>query len=263
MYKNMIDEKVIELIKFRLAMKEDVTYSKVKAIWGKRVIEGISPEVSKRLNRGRKGEVSQIVTEKISIAKENIKFLEVSDWVRFIAISGSVAAGFAKEDDDIDLYIVVKNYTAWIYRGILTLRNLFNHRMRSNRDGKNVKDLFCINFISEERGLEINNDIFNFHELMYMIPIDTKSEKYLPHILSKNDWLKDFFYVSLPRVRYSLTFDVNFIIKGINLGAYISQLVFMILAGHKPDFKRIRDNYRVGRIEFFPTDFKKEVLDTV
>jgi predicted nucleotidyltransferase len=259
----MVEEKVMELVKFRLAMKEDVTYSKAKSIWGKRVIEGLSPEVLKRLNRSRKGEVSQVVTEKISIAQKNIEFLKVSDWVKFVGISGSVAAGFAKEDDDIDLYIVVKNHTAWIYRGILTIRNLFNHVMRTNWDKENVKDLFCINFISEERGLEINNDIFNFHELMYMIPIDKRSEKYLPYILSKNSWLKDTFYISLPKVRYSLTFDVSFLIKGINLGAYISQLVFMFITGHKPELRRISDNYRVGRIEFFPKDFKKRILDRV
>lgn len=261
----MIEEKVLDLIKFRLAMKEDITYSKSKSIWGKKVIEELDKDILKRLNKSTKGRISQIVTEKILIAKQNVKFLKVFDWVKFIAISGSVAAGFAKEQDDIDIYVVVRNHTAWIYRGILTIRNIFNHRMRSNRDGNNVKDLFCINFISEERGLKIDNDIFNFHELMYMVPIDSESEKYLPFIFSKNLWLVEGFGISKELVKNKVREgkNVNIILRFINWAAYIAQVVFMVLAGHKPEIGGIKGRYKEGRIEFFPKGFKSEVLKKV
>lgn len=261
----MIGGKILSLVAFRLAMKEDVSYSKAKSIWGKKVIEELDESILKKLNRSTKGEISQIVTEKILIAKQNVKFLKVFDWVKFVAISGSVAAGFAKEEDDIDLYIVVRNHTAWIYRGILTIRNIFNHRMRAKRDNGRVRNLFCINFIAEERGLKIENDIFNFHELMYMIPIDTLSEKYLPYIFSKNRWLEDEFGISreLVKSRVRESKRVNFLLRFINWSAYIAQVIFMVTAGHKPEIDVIKDRYGKGRIEFFPTDFKKKVLKDI
>lgn len=234
-----------------------LSLKKAKSIWGKEVLQ-ISN--SKYLERGTKDIESEYAFPKVNIAKEHIKDLLVNDWVQFIGISGSVAAGFAKEDDDIDILIVVRDGCAWIYRGILKLRNLKKNIIRSKNDGENVKDLLCINFISEERGIQLESDMFNFHELMYLIPI--YKERYLRYIYKKNSWLRSDYYIQQSNFEKSdLSIKkVNLLVRILNILAYISQVFFMIISGHRPEIRRILHNYKVGRIEFFPSDYKKEIL---
>lgn len=253
-------ERVEELINFRRKMKVNVTNNKAQEIWGRRTIENLPEEIKEKLTKSRKGEISQIAQNKINIAKQNLDFFKILKLNKYIGISGSIAAGFAKEEDDIDIYIVVKNHTAWIYRGILTIKNIFNHLMRTQRDGDNVKDLFCVNFISEERGLLINNDTFNFHELMYNIPISENGEEYIKHIYKNNPWLIEEYFVKKELLRSKVREESNVnILIILNYLAYLSQVTFMIISGHRPNIKRIRNNYSKGRIEFFPEDFKQKV----
>lgn len=260
MYKKEIEDIVNELVSFKSNMGLNLSIKKAQHIWGKSITKRLSMNTLKGLERGTKIENSKIIKEKIDIAKKNLNILIVFNWVRFIGISGSVAAGFAKNEDDIDIFIVVKDGCAWIYRGILTIRNLFNHVIRTKRNKEEVKDLLCINFIIEESGLELESDIFNFHELMYLVPI--YNEKYLNYIYKSNPWLiKDYFVnKELLQSRERRSRGVNFIIKGLNLLAYLSQILFMLISGHSPQMRRLFKNYRRGRIEFFPSDYKKKVL---
>ena len=260
MYKKELKEIIGELVLFKSNMGLKLSIRKLQYIWGKGIIKGLDEDVLKNLERGTKEESSNIALKKIGIANERVKFLLVSNWVRFIGISGSVAAGFTKEHDDIDLFIVVRDGSAWIYRGILTLRNIFNHITRTSRDGDTVKDLFCINFIVEERGLELESDIFNFHELMYLIPL--YNERYLNHIYRKNTWLLTKYFINKELVvsREREIKRVNIFLRVINWFAYIAQILFMILSGHRPEIGRLLSNYRDGRIEFFPKDYKMEVM---
>lgn len=257
MFPKELNKIVGDFIKFKSNMGLKLSLKKAKSIWGKEVLQ-ISN--SKYLEKGTKDIESEYVFSKLKIAKEHIKDLLVNDWVQFIGISGSIAAGFAKEDDDIDILIVVRDDCAWIYRGILKLRNLKSHFIRSKNDGENVKDLLCINFISEERGLQLESDIFNLHELMYLIPIYYK--RYLRYIYKRNDWLKNDYYVQQSNFEQKdlSVKKVNSFIRILNILAYISQVFFMIISGHRPEIKRILHNYKNGRIEFFPSDYKKEIL---
>lgn len=258
MYKKELEEIIGDLILFRSNMGLKLSIRKVAYIWGKRVIKGLNGKILKDLEKGTKVENSHITQNKVDITYERLKFLLVFNWVRFIGISGSISAGFAKEEDDIDLFIVVRNGSAWIYRGILTLRNIFHHFMRTKKDKESVKDLFCINFILEERGLNIDSDIFNFHELMYLTPV--YNEGFLNHIYMKNDWLEKEYLINKELIKSgeNKQRNVNIFVQGINLKAYIAQIFFMIVSGHRPELKRILNNYKKGRIEFFPTGYKKE-----
>jgi hypothetical protein len=226
--------------------KEKATY-----IWGKSVVKGL--DLKREIE-------NRSVKEKISIAKSNMKILFIFDWVKFIGISGSVGALTSKRDDDIDVYIVVKDGCAWIYRGLVVVRNIFNHTVRTKGDRDRVSNLFCINYISEERGIFLEDDMFNFHELMYIYPL--YGEKYLKYIYSCNRWLRDRFFVKkeLFITRISKSKPVNILIRVINFGAYISQILFMYVAGHRPETGYIINDYKNGKIRFFPRDFKKKVL---
>lgn len=246
---------------FKSNMDLTLSKEKVRYIWGKSVIRSLPKDIVKRLGNGKVVDNSKIIENKIKVVKNNLDILYILDWVKFIGISGSVAAGFAKEEDDIDIYIVVKNGCAWIYRGILTIRNIFNHVVRTSIDGDSVKDLLCINFIVEERGLELESDMFNFHELMYLIPV--YNQKFLKNIYRKNMWLSSVYGVNrdLMSKRTLKDSNTNVFLKLINICAFFAQLLFMLLTGHSPDIKRLFSNYRKGRIEFFPSDYKKKILE--
>ena len=249
-----VEKRIEELVKFRSLMSLSLTKLDIKYIWGKRFLKSFE-EFKPIHSKERK----DIIQKKIEICKSNIYILKVFNWVRFIGISGSVAAGFVKEEDDIDIFIVVRNGTVWLYRGIIVFLNLFHNRIRAKRHN-DVKDKLCINLISEERGLEFKNDIFNFHELMYLIPV--YNEKYLNYIYSQNPWLEKEFFVKKESLisRESPKRKVFFVIRILNYFAFLSQLLFMSVVGHKPDTDNLRKNYKKGKIEFFEHDYKEEVM---
>lgn len=232
--------------------KQDVTY-----IYGKSSLNKIDKDTLKRLKESR----TSSSTRKYILARSKVNELLIKDWVKFIGISGSVAAGFAKDDDDIDIFLVVKNNTAWIYRLILQIKNIRSNIIRTKRL-KNVKDKFCMNYIVEERGLSMPEDIFTFHELMYIKPI--YKEDYLKVIYAHNSWLKNWKVKnSLINKDYSdiKTTDKNILVSILNDIAYVLQIVFMCISLHKPDIKRIIEEYKNGQISFYEKDFKEIIVD--
>ena len=153
---------------------------------------------------------------------------------------------------------MLKNNTAWLYRLILQVKDIFNNKLRTHRS-KNLKDKFCVNFIVEERGLEMDNDIFNFHELMYLKPV--YGEKYVNFIYSNNKWLKEWCVQ-----KGHLTSNVeqneeyNIFIRMLNIATFFLQILFMFLFFHKPDVKRLVKEYKNGKISFYEKDFRPKKL---
>lgn len=200
------------------------------------------------------------IKRKIRIAEDSIDLLKVFNFVEFIGISGSVASGFADEGDDIDIFVVVKNDRAWIYRAVVLFRNIFHKKIRTGEFF--LKDKVCVNFILEQRSLSLDPDIFNLNEIISLIPIF--NHQYIQTIFANNEWLFDKYAVRRIEIdeeynkkvlnrRYPLFIVLNFFF-------FVPQLVYMIISGHNPDFRRIWGNYKKGRIEFFPKDFKEEKL---
>lgn len=243
------------LLKFRLTMGISLSKDDVKYIWDRRYFKSIEGEDVKKLREDE----NEHIYEKIKIAKKNISKLKVFNWVRFIGVSGSVAAGFAKEEDDIDIFIVVRNGTMWLYRALVVFRNLFHNKIRAKRH-KNVKNKLCLNLICEEKDLLFPNDIFNFHELMFLRPIYNK--EYKRYILSRNKWLEKEFFVKkeLLRSRVIPKKKAFFLIQLVNYLAFLAQLIFMIVSKHNPDIKRLKENFKKGKIEFFEYDFRIEKM---
>lgn len=248
-----VEETLKTLIKFREQMGLSLSEESIKYIWGKKKAKEF------HINRGKNDTRKKEVLRKIELCKRNIDKFKIFNWVQFIGISGSVAAGFAKDEDDIDIFVVVKNGTLWLYRGLIVFKNIFHNKIRAKRH-KNVKDKLCLNLISEERGLNFESDIFNFHELMFLIPV--YNEKYLKFIYSQNLWLEDDYYIKKENLQSKIfpQKEANFFLKFLNRLAFFSQLVFMFLARHKPDITNLVNDNKKGRIEFFEKDYKKNIL---
>lgn len=251
---NIPKEMYIELMKFREKMGLVVSKEKAKYIWGKNFLKGNDIEFEEE-------DINVEVGRKVEIARNGLKYLQVFGLLKFVGISGSVGAGFAKEEDDIDVFLVVKNNTAWIYRGMIAIRNIFHNRIRRMGSRNIVRDKFCVNLICEERDLRFDSDIFNFHELMYLIPIF--NDKYLNYIYSQNSWLRNDCGVKseLLMNRVFVSKKSNWLVSVINFKFFVLQLLFMIISFHRPEVSRLWRNYKKGRIEFFPGNFKKEIME--
>jgi hypothetical protein len=245
--------------RFRKNMGVPIDKRSVLRFWDKEKIESIERKDIKidYINNPSAG-------KKIEIAKENIKYLKLFNWVKFIAVSGSVASGFAKEEDDIDIFVIVKNDRIWIYRGIVLFRNIFHKKIRVGDSDINVKDKLCLNFITEERFQNVEPDIFNLNEILSLIPI--YNEDYLKIFIHQNNWLFSEFNVSKDVTKGLNKSDLrdlyrrNIFLSAVNFLFFLPQIVYMKLLKHDPDYKRILDNYKNGRIEFFRKDFKEEKL---
>jgi len=242
-----IDLDVLKLLLFRKNMGLNVSEAVLKEYF-------CNPTLDRSLRKMIKVDIQNVVRiKKLKYARENVQLFYIFNWVRFIAVTGSVAAGTVIDDDDIDVFVVVKNGRLWLYRGLLLIKNFFNKKIRF-KEGSNVKDLFCVNLIVEERGMVFDSNIFNLHELLYMQPI--YNSQYKKDILSRNLWIKEY-GVKVGRISNRESFP--FLIP-VDLLAFIGQIIFMIIRGHDPDLKEIIKNYLEGKIAFHPRWFRDEKL---
>ncbi len=188
----------------------------------------------------------QIARDKVEIAKEKIENLLIFDWVKFIAISGSVAAGTVGEDDDIDLLIVVKNNRLWVYRLFLFLKNLGNKQFMHYKDSKQgiCANKLEANYILEEQALVFEQNFFSLHELICLIPVYNLS--YYKDILLRNKSLFERykyreFVNSYTRDRVNskkiISRNVLFF-KILNLICFIFQFLYSLRNGIKKDNMR-------------------------
>ena len=214
-------------------------------------------------NQDRDNIAYDIRDEKLQIAKRYLKIILLTRVVKFVAVSGSIAAGTVREKDDIDLFIVVKNNTAWFFRGVtfLLLRLRGALRVMSSAD---VNNKLCINFITEERGLNfVDHDIFILHELFYLITI--YNEEYKDFIICKNKWIKEF-GINLRRFcsksKDFQTEPANIMIKVLNKVAFTLQYLYSKLRNTLNDeyYNKVDDYNKFGYIRSYKKNFKEDIM---
>jgi predicted nucleotidyltransferase len=114
--------------------------------------------------------------------------------ILFLGISGSVASGHPKENDDIDLLIVTKADTLWKNRFKLrwwVYKNKIPHR---KYDKTELKDQFCFNLWLDVNYLQIpknRQNLKNAIDLLILIPLINKKHTYEKFVLA-NVWAKKF-----------------------------------------------------------------------
>lgn len=114
--------------------------------------------------------------------------------ILFIGVTGSVAADFPDNNDDIDLFIIVRNNTLWITRfwvRIFVCLNKIPHRKFGKKE---QKDEFCFNMWLDESALEIpknRQNLRNAVDMVLMKKVYDKNNMYLK-FLKANKWAKNF-----------------------------------------------------------------------
>ena len=130
---------------------------------------------------------------KLEKAKEMAKKIELNfKDILFLGISGSVASGHPKRDDDIDFFVITRSNKLWKNR--LKIRwwvyiNKIPHR-KYNRSEK--KDEFCFNLWLDEKHLLIpktKQNLKNSVDLVLVKPLINKNNTYEKFLLA-NNWVK-------------------------------------------------------------------------
>jgi len=255
---NIIIEKVIlSLMAFRKNMRSELFFDDVQKLYG----DAVATRYCKKFGLSHKKDINEVENRKIEYARGQLNNLLIFDWVKFVGITGSVGAGIAKNDDDIDILIVLKNNTLWIYRLLHWVKSFGSNKIRRlgvlgvNKVG-DKKDVLCINILCEERGLEFEEqDIFTLHEIFHIIPI--YNERYYSEILYYNLWISEkYCCTAKPSPQSSLKTNENAIkalaIKTANLIAFLGQSVVMALHGFS--FKKSWNSFKKGCVYFFPNN---------
>jgi hypothetical protein len=131
--------------------------------------------------------------KKLVQARTIAKLLENIPTLYFIGISGSLAMENAKDDDDIDFFIITQKNTLFITR-LLILLTLEIKGVRRKYNDKNPKDTICVNLLVDETALEWpeqQQDLYTAHEIIQVKPLFQRQNTYT-RFLKANTWILQF-----------------------------------------------------------------------
>lgn len=150
-------------------------------------------------NLSKKEKLGNIINpwklDKLLKAKDLGKLLKNNfNNILFLGVSGSVASGHPKENDDIDLVLITKRNKLWLTRFWLRISIFLNKIPHRKYGQKEMKDDFCFNLWLDEDGLKLpinKQTLQSANDLIMMIPIFNKQGIY-EKLLLENDWVKKY-----------------------------------------------------------------------
>ncbi|HSW88783.1 MAG TPA: hypothetical protein VLG12_06500, partial [Candidatus Saccharimonadales bacterium] len=114
----------------------------------------------------------KIAAQKLRIARRISTILSHIPTILFIGISGSLSMANTKEEDDIDLFIITKQYSVWLTRlCILLILELL--RKRRKKYETKVTNKICVNLLIEESHLAFPislHNLYTAHEIAQVKP---------------------------------------------------------------------------------------------
>lgn len=176
--------------------------------------------------------------QKIKNASWLIKFFPIIPTIRFVGITGSVAANNAKPGDDTDFFIITTSNSLWFTRLLLTIILIFTkHRRLPNNPNQDLSHAFCFNLWLEEGSLLISPDkqnLYSAREILQTNPIYDPDSLY-QQLLLQNSWISHYHanaYSSLLSQKTLLATPkqnliISMIITPLNLLLYYLQKIYM------------------------------------
>lgn len=195
-----------------------------KNIYPKKQIEKEIYELGWNNKKNKWKKIKIVKANKLASLIKN-KFREIL----FLGISGSVATGHPKKNDDIDLFIVTKSNTLWKNRLFLRWwihQKKIPHRKFNKKESGNQ---FCFNLWLDENYLQIprcRQNLNNSIDLILLKPLINKNNTYEKLLLS-NSWAKKFVATGYNKIIKDLRFKENDLkIEKSNLLKKISNWMF-------------------------------------
>lgn len=156
---------------------------------------------AKRENIIKKREKREVISKKkTKIVEKTVRFLRSIPSIQLIGVSGALAMKNARENDDIDLFIVARRNRLWTTR-LLLLLFLELLGLRRKRKERTAADKVCLNMLVDESSLCLpkdKQDLYSAHEVVQMLPVFEREETYA-RFIQVNLWVKKFLPNSVRR----------------------------------------------------------------
>jgi predicted nucleotidyltransferase len=148
--------------------------------------------------------------------------------ILMVTVTGSVAAGYCRENDDIDLMIITRQNRLWINRLLLRLY-VSLHKIPHRKFGlRENKDDLCFNLWIEEGEMKLPKNkqtLRNAMDTILMVPILNKESTY-EKFLAENDWVGKFVRNRYEELLGDFKWDRSKTRTGFDLISIINWLVF-------------------------------------
>ncbi len=218
-------------------------------------------------------EMRSIISQRKLESKHRfLRFLGLIPLIQFIGVSGSVAAGNAKEDDDVDVFIISRAGWLWTTRFFILLISSLLGARRYPKDTK-YKDKLCFNLFFDESDLAIPQDKqteYVGHEVLQLVPVVNKNGTY-ENFFSANNWVIKLFpnardlpfprSLSFSRMRESIPGSpgFHFVQPEDDKIGFIESLFmkFQLFIMRK---NRTTERITNTQLWFFPDDFEKRMV---
>lgn len=204
--------------------------------------------------------------KKIKFIKRMIPVLALFPSVLFAGISGGLAMGNAKQDDDIDLFIITQKNKLWISR-ILLIVLLSVLGIRRKRNDRTVKDKVCLNMFIDEARLMLplkTRDLYTAHEAVQMLPLFDRSNTY-KKFLEANSWIQEFLPNALQRKtsQTNMNYKESFFNSVLGLFLHFALFEFLAKIFQLWNIKRhtTRETVTKYLLAFHPLDYRTMILD--
>ena len=153
---------------------------------------------------------------KIEKAKHIARFLSFFPTILLIAITGSLAVDNAREDDDLDLFIITSANTLWLTRLIvIPLIGIFFKRRLPKYQISNIKsqiaDAVCLNLWLDDSALAVpknKRSLYTAHEVLQAKPIFDRGDTYAKFILA-NHWTSRYLANAHTAISHQFTANSN------------------------------------------------------
>lgn len=202
-----------------------------------------------------------LTQRKLEHARKQTLFLRYIPWLKLVAVTGGVAAGNPKEDDDIDLLVITSPQRLWLGRlGEFLILAASGQRRRAQQS-THLKDKLCPNFYLSTKDLTLPyHDLFTANELARVKVLWERGPVFM-QLKATNAWvgkvLPNWYDEGTPRfsakhvvARHHLSLDWLDPIERVSRWA---QLKYM--QGKKPP-----GEIRESLLMFHPPKFREQIL---
>lgn len=131
----------------------------------------------------------ELVDKRWHRAEKTAWLLQMVPFVRFIALTGSLAYGTVKESSDIDVFIITKKGRIWLTRAwsTLLLRIIGKYRTETRRAG-----MICPNrFVTDDYLLIQPENRYHAQDYTQMVPLFDAGGMY-DQFIGKNKWMEKY-----------------------------------------------------------------------
>ncbi|MFH0853428.1 MAG: hypothetical protein V1853_03410 [bacterium] len=143
----------------------------------------------------------KIACKKWRIAKFAARLLRVVPFMRMVAVCNTLAYNNAREDSDIDFFIIGRSHRLWTMRFFTTLLLDF---ARIRRKGSSVKDKICLSFYVTRDAINLKSLSLQPHDPHFVFWMDQfvilLDQKDFAQYQKENAWIKEYLPFAFPEV---------------------------------------------------------------